>query len=146
MHDGFGMFGFFHFIWSLFWLFALIWVIRFFARGMKHGRGWGGGRQWGKRMWSEFGGMNGLSANDEAMATVRERLAKSEITPEQFETIKKSLETKKPSSESESNDWKEKRWGNWSNNDAALNVARMRLAKGEISSEEYEMIRRALEN
>jgi uncharacterized membrane protein len=145
MHDGFGFFGFFHFIWSLFWLFAFIWVIRFFARGMKHGRGWGDGRHWGKRMWSEFGGMNPHVGNDEAMATARERLAKSEITPEQFETIKKSLETKKPGSESESHDWKNK-WSNWSNNDAALNVARMRLAKGEISSEEYEMIRRALEN
>lgn len=143
MHDGFGMFGFFHFIWSLFWLFAFIWVIRFFARGMKHGRGWGGGRHWGKRMWSEFG--QGIAGQDDAMATARERLAKSEITPEQFEIIKKSLETRKASTENNDHDLKE-RWGNWSNNDAALNVARMRLAKGEISSEEYEMIRRALEN
>ncbi len=144
MHDGFGMFGFFHFIWSLFWLFAFIWVIRFFARGMKHGRGWGGaGRQMGKRMWRDIG--QGFAGQDEAINTARERLARSEITPEQFETIKKSLETKKAIPEQNEHDWKE-RWGNWSNNDNALNVARMRLAKGEISSEEYEMIRRALEN
>jgi uncharacterized membrane protein len=147
MHDGFGFFGFFHFIWSLFWLFAFIWVIRFFARGMKHGRGWGGswggdGRQWGKRMWREFG--QGMDGQDEAMATARERLAKSEITPEQFETIKKSLETKKPAPEHD-HDWKGN-WNNMSKGDNALNVARMRLAKGEISSEEYEMIRRTLEN
>jgi uncharacterized membrane protein len=142
MHDGFGMFGFFHFLWSLFWLFAFIWVIRFFARGMKYSRGWGNGRGWGRKMWREFGQMG---SQDEAMTTARERLAKSEITPEQFETIKQSLETKKASPDHDDHDWKE-RWGNWSNNDSALNVARLRLAKGEISSEEYEMIRRALEN
>jgi uncharacterized membrane protein len=142
MHDGFGMFGFFHFIWSLFWLFAFVWVIRFFARGMKHSKGWSNSRGWGRKMWQDFGQMGN---QDQAMSTARERLAKSEITPEQFETIKKSLETRKAASEHEEHDWKE-RIGNWANNDSALNVARMRLAKGEISSEEFEMIRRALEN
>ncbi len=142
MHDGFGMFGFFHFIWSLFWLFAFIWVIRFFARGMKHSRAWGNGRGWGRKMLTEFG--HGMG-QDQAMTTARERLARSEITPEQFETIKKSLETRKATAENDEHDWKQ-RFGNWANNDSALNVARMRLAKGEISSEEFEMIRRALEN
>jgi uncharacterized membrane protein len=142
MHDGFGFFGFFHFLWSLFWLFAFIWVIRFFARGMKHSRGWGNSRGWGRKMWQDFGQMG---SQDQAMTTARERMAKSEITPEQFETIKKSLETKKVAPDHEDHDWKE-RFGNWSNNDSAMNVARMRLAKGEISSEEFEMIRRALEN
>jgi uncharacterized membrane protein len=142
MHDGFGMFGFFHFLWSLFWLFAFIWVIRFFARGMKYSKSWGHGRGWGRKMWHEFGQ---ISNHDQAMTVARERLARSEITPEQFETIKKSLETRKISPDHNEHDWKE-RFGNWSNNDSALGVARLRLAKGEISSEEYEMIRRALEN
>ena len=93
-------------------------------------------------MWTDFGQMGN---QDQAMTVARERLARSEITPEQFETIKKSLETRKAAPDQTEHDWKE-RFGNWSNNDSALNVARMRLAKGEISSEEFEMIRRALEN
>jgi uncharacterized membrane protein len=142
---GFG-FGFLNFIGTILFFVFLFALLRMFLRGARYsgmGRGWGGpwmgGRHgWGGRGW---GGMiGGWNGRDDALETARERLAKSEITPEQFEAIKKGLETRRQRDE-------EQGLRGWmSSKDDALETARMRFARGEISAEEFEMIKKALEN
>ena len=130
-------------------LLALIFgALRFFKRARFAGHGWGGrGSSWNPRG-GNWGG------RDEALETLRVRLAKSELTPEQFEQIKQSLETKQssPSEWRSSDGWQDMKrefrgqFRNWGGKDGALETARMRFAKGEISTEEFEMIKRALES
>jgi hypothetical protein len=124
-------------------------ALRFFRRARFAGQGWGGGRGG----WSPRGMMGGnWGGSDEALETARQRLAKSELTPEQFEEIKRSLETKQASEWRSSDGWRDMKrefrgqFRNWGGKDNALETARLRLAKGEISTEEFEMMKRALEN
>jgi uncharacterized membrane protein len=144
---GFG-FGFLNFIGTILFFVLLFALLRMFLRGARYsgmGRGgwggpWMGGRHgWGRHGWG--GMMGGWNGRDDALETARERLAKSEITPEQFEAIKKGLETRRQRDEDQS-------WRGWmgGSKDDALETARMRFARGEISAEEFEMIKKALEN
>ena len=153
---GFGMDPGFFFIVGFFkilgWLLLLALIfgaIRFFKRARYAGtNGWGGRGGWnpGRMM----GGWNGFG-RDEAMETARERLARSELSPEQFEDIKRGLQGESNTRETRGGEWHDPKrdlkdarrgWGK----DNALETARLRFAKGEISSEEFEMIRRALES
>jgi putative membrane protein len=154
-HNGFmmdpGFFfiaGFFKFLWFLFLIGLLFWGLRMFRR-MRHAGagGWGGGSRGG---WG--GGRGGWGAmfggRDEALETARVRLARSELTPEQFEDLKRAL-TSAQQARSEAwqdmrNEWRGKARG-WMGRDDALETARMRFAKGEISAEEFKMIENALE-
>ena len=152
----FKLFGFLLFLALLFLLFRLL------TRGPRYaGFGPGG---WGPRGWGPGrgrGGMAGFFGGDEALETARERLARSEITPEQFEAIRTGLEPKGDGRgwEARGGDWRgdsrhSDAWRGWRHSDAwrgwrrdgALETARMRFARGEISSEEFEMIRKALES
>jgi putative membrane protein len=149
---GFGL-GFLNFIGTILFFVLLFALLRMFLRGWKysgmgHGpgsRGWGGpwmargmGRGWGRHGWG--GMMGGWNGRDDALEAARERLAKSEITPEQFETIQKGLETRRQRDD-------EQPWRGWmGGKDDALETARLRFARGEISAEEFEMIKKALEN
>jgi uncharacterized membrane protein len=141
--------------WLLF-LGLIFGAIRFFrrARYAGMGGGWGGRGGWNpQRMMGAWGGFG----RDEAMETARERLAKSELTPEQFEEIKRGLggnEARAGNDMAGGNrgdwhdmkrEWRDVKRG-FSGKDNALETARLRLAKGEISAEEFEMIRRTLEN
>jgi uncharacterized membrane protein len=78
-----------------------------------------GGRDWNSE------------SDDEAMTVARERLAGSEITPEQFETIKGGLKV----------DMSDSSRGRF---DKAVHTARLRFAKGEITSEEFEAVKKTL--
>jgi hypothetical protein len=156
-HNGMGfdpglffVLGFFKVLGWLLLLGLIFGALRFFRRGRFAGQGWGGRGGWNPR-----GMMGGnWSGRDEALETVRLRLAKSELTPEQFEEIKRSLVTQQSNaSEWRSSDgWQDMKREfrgmsrNWGGKDGALETARMRFAKGEISSEEFEMIKRALES
>jgi uncharacterized membrane protein len=71
---------------------------------------------------------------DEAMKHARERLANSELSPEDFVAIKNSLEQSKPQSKP-----------SYPRDDAAITTLRLRLAKGEISPEDFEAVRQALQ-
>jgi uncharacterized membrane protein len=155
-HNGFGygmdpgLFfaaGLFKFLWFLLLLALIFGAIRFFRRmryagpgGWQRHGGWNPQRMMGN--WGAWG-------RDEAMETARERLARSEISPEQFEEIKRGLQGNEARGQQfERADWHDMKrgWkGAWGR-DNALETARMRLAKGEISTEEFEMIRRTLEN
>ncbi len=160
-HEGMGMgfdpgfffiVGFFKVLGWVLLLGLIFGALRFFRRsGRFAGHGWGGrGSSWNPRgmMGSNWGG------RDEALETARERLARSELTPEQFEEIKRSLMTP----QSNASEWRSSEgWQdmkrefrgmsrNWGGKDNAIETARVRLAKGEISTEEFEMIKRTLEN
>jgi Short C-terminal domain len=167
-HNGFGygmdpgfffIAGFFKVIGWLIFLALIFGAIRFFRRARFAGtNGWGGRHGWGRGGWNPAAMMGGWGGNgrDEALETARERLARSELTPEQFEEMKRALKTdaaqrNEPSGRDDWRDmrreWRDLRRGfSGGNKDNALETARMRFAKGEISAEEFEMIRRALEN
>ncbi len=147
---GFGL-GFLNFLGTiLFWV-AVFWAVRFFVRGgfskyRSHGRypqwrrGWhGGGRPWEAR-------------SDEADKLVRERLARGEISEDEYARLKAQL-----GGNGSVGDNGGSRQGvgggnarseggplGWLRGDGALETARMRLAKGEISEGEFETIRRVL--
>jgi putative membrane protein len=136
-------FGFFKLFGILLFLALLFLLFRLLTRGPRYA-GYGPG-SWGagRGSWRSRGTMAGWFGRDEALETARERLARSEITPEQFETIRSGLEPK-----AESRTWDARGnhdgWRGWRRDDA-LDTARMRFARGEISGEEFEMIRKALE-
>ena len=162
MGMGFGL-GFLNLIGTvLFWV-ALIWAIRFFVRGgfregrfnrgryakwrgyMKHsgGRGdWGRGRgNGGGRPWEQ----------DEADKLIRERLAKGEIGEDEYARLKAQLGGDNGGSSGGSNGGSSGNSGrsegsplSWLRGDNALETARLRLAKGEITPDEFETIRRVL--
>ena len=94
-HNGMGMgfdpgfffiVGFFKVLGWVLFLGLIFGALRFFRRGGRFaGHGWGGGRGgWNPR--GMMGGGN-WGGRDEALETARERLAKSELTPEQFEEL-----------------------------------------------------------
>ena len=145
--------GFFKVIGWLIFLGLIFGAVRFFRRARYAGMG--GRHGWGRGGWNPAAMMGSWTSGgrDEAMETARERVARSELTPEQFEEMKRALKTEEssrnePSGRDEWRDMKRdmRRGWNGGGKDSALETARMRLAKGEISAEEFEMIRRALEN
>ena len=67
------------------------------------------------------------------MRVARERLANSELSPEEFVTLKEGLRMSAPHGEATPY-----------RRDSALTTARMRFAQGEISREEFEAVKKAL--
>lgn len=126
---GFGCgFGFFHFFGTILFFVFLFLAVKFFLRGGRYGgwRGWG----WrgGYHRWAGDGA-------DEALRTARERLAKGQLSAEEFARINAGLRADTaytPPFESRRD------------RDSALGIARMRYAKGEITAEEFEAIEKAL--
>ncbi len=119
--------GLFKVLWFVFIIAAIFWAFRLFKYGGRaRAMAWSGGRENFRTMWQqgkqEF---RNKWKSDDALETARVRLAKSEITPEQFEDLKTQLEIANES-------------------DPALKIARQRLASGEISLETFEMIKNAL--
>jgi uncharacterized membrane protein len=153
MHGvGFGL-GFLNFIGTILFFVFIFMLIKFFIRGSRYApyRGWNRG-DWSKHDWrkSDWGknapwmreefwqhrnrpwhGDSESDTDDEAMGVARERLAKSEITPEQFETIRQGLKVDRSDSSG----------GRF---DKAVHLARLRFAKGEITSEEFEAVKKTL--
>lgn len=120
---GFGL-GFLNFVGTILFFVAVIWAIKFFARGGRGRRHYG--RWHGPRSYENRG--------SEAENVLRERLAKGEITDDEFSRLKAQA---KGSDED---------FGpmGWFRGDRALETARLRLARGEITPDEYDAIRRAL--
>jgi uncharacterized membrane protein len=165
MHGfGFGL-GFLNFIGTILFFVFIFMLIKFFVRGARYAnyRGWDrgerGGRGWNRSDWGrgdwgkgapwmreefwqnrkggprpwhgDWHGDRDNDVDDEAMTIARERLAKSEITPEQFETIKQGLKV----------DMSDASAGRF---DKAVHLARVRFAKGEITPEEFEAVKKIL--
>ena len=154
---GFGL-GFLNLIGTvLFWV-ALIWAVRFFVRGgFRNGefRRRCGGRyaKWRGEMTRGGYGRGDWgrpSGSDEADKLLRERLAKGEITEDEYAQLKAKLGENGSSSRSDGGP----NYGgrpdggplSWLRGDTALETARLRLARGEITPDEYETIRRVLAN
>jgi len=126
MHGfGFGL-GFLNLIGTLLFFFFLFWVAKFVIRGVRYSSGGRGPWSWRGRSFHKHHG------TDDALQTARDRLARSDITPEEFETIKQGLGTQ-PAQESF--------WGG----DDALSTARQRFAQGELTLEEFEAVKKALQ-
>ena len=143
---GFG-FGLFHLLGNLLFLALLIGAVMFFLRGARFaGRGpgnWGG---WSRSM-RGTAWMNNFVARDGALEIARTRLAKSEITPEQYEELRKGLEARTRENQArEAEQHNEHGFSrrDWTH-DGALETARMRFATGEITHEQFEVIRSTLE-
>jgi uncharacterized membrane protein len=118
--------GFFKVLWFIFFIGAAIWLFRWLKHSRRmawqsgnwNGKNWHEAKEKFRNSWKTFG-------EDDAMTTARVRLAKGELTPEQFGDLKTQLEIAGES-------------------DPALQIARQRLAKGEITPEEFTMIQNAL--
>ena len=141
---GFG-FMFLHLLGNLFFLALLIGAIMFFVRGTRFAGGRGPGN-WGGWSRSMRGNpwMNNFVGRDGALEVARSRLAKSEITPEQFEELRKGLEAREQAHEQTREREQRNGPGFW-RTDNALETARMRFATGEITHEQFEVIRSTLE-
>ena len=141
MGMGFGL-GFLNLIGTiLFWV-AIFWTVRFFIRGGFRGdyrsrlpkwrRGWqGGSRPWENR-------------TDEAEKVMRERLAKGEISEDEYAKLKAHLGNGDEGGGHNGPTRPEGGPLSWLRGDNALELARMRFAKGEIGADEFETIRRVL--
>ena len=126
---GFG-FMFLHLLGNLFLLALLVGAVVFFLRGAR----FAGGRGMRGNPW-----MSNFAARDGALEIARTRLAKSEITPEQYEELRKGLEAREAREREQRNGP-----GFW-RTDNALETARMRFATGEITHEQFEVLRSTLE-
>jgi uncharacterized membrane protein len=143
---GFG-FGLFHLLGNLFFLALLIGAVMFFVRGARFAGGRGSGN-WGGWSGSMRGNswMNNFAARDGALEIARTRLAKSEITPEQYEELRQGLEAREQAREQARAQATERGETGFSwRRDNALETARMRFATGEITHEQFEVLRSTLE-
>jgi putative membrane protein len=132
---GFGL-GFLNLLGTILFVVLLVAALRALMGG--RGGPWG---PRGRRAWAAAG----FGAPDPALDAARERLARSEISPEQFEDIRAALRAGR--AEPQPHEHMGPPWaamGRWGR-DGALETARLRLARGEVTPEEFEAIRRALE-
>lgn len=135
---GFGL-GFLNFIGTILFFVAVFWALRFFFRGglhkHRHGR-YAKWREWrGNRPWE--------GRTDEADRTLRERLARGEIKEDEYNRLKTQLNGNGGGSGAQGGRPEGGPLG-WLRGNDALEVARMRLARGEISADEFETLRRVL--
>lgn len=118
---GFG-FGFLNFIGTILFIILIVWVIKSVVRG-----GWRSGG-WERRS----------AQDDQALNAARERFARSEISAEEYESLRQGLRKDEERGQGRS-------FGGWfDGRDSALELARMRFARGEIDLEEFERIRKGL--
>jgi hypothetical protein len=144
-HMGFGL-GFLNFVGTILFFVAVFWALKFFLRGGCRSRGrypkwrseWRRGWPGGGRPWE--------SGSDEADRVLRERLAKGEIGEDEYARLKGQLGRNGASTGGANGGggrFESSPLG-WLRGDDALELARLRLARGEISADEFETIRRVL--
>jgi len=173
MGMGFGL-GFLNFIGTILFIFIVIWVIKMVVRGFRGcafegpggdedrasgwaGRGWRGpgghGYRYdyrgGRGRHSRHGSHEGRQRRDEALEVARERLARGQINAEEYERLRKGLDGG-PSAGASATSGGEGFPGAASGQrrprrDQALEIARMRFATGELTSEEFDGVKRALD-
>lgn len=126
-------FGFlFNLLFFVLFIAGIVWLLR-----MLRGGGWGrhgwhrmryAGGPWGRagRFWG----------GDNAVEALRERFARGEVSKEQYEALRSSLEADQTTQD----DWRPP----FLRRDEALEIARMRFARGEITQEQYQEIKKGL--
>jgi len=151
-HMGFGL-GFLNFVGTILFFVTVFWALKFFFRGGCRSRGrypkgrgeWRRGWPGRSRPWE--------SGSDEADRVLRERLAKGEIGEDEYARLKGQLGGNGGSSSGSNSGSNSSANGggrfeggplSWLRGDDALELARLRLARGEISADEFEAIRRVL--
>ena len=134
---GFGL-GFLNFLGTILFFLAIFWLVRTFVFGRRYRRYGPWSSRRGFRRWDSSSG------EDDALRMAKERFAQGKISAEEFETIRNRLRSDEddkrngpsfPDLSSIGNNWGRER---------ALDIARTRLAKGEITQEEFETVRRTL--
>ena len=139
---GFGL-GFLNFLGTILFFVALFWLVRAFVFGRRRRYR----PPFGSRGWSRWD--SGYGGEDRALRLARERFAQGKISAEEFETIRSRLDTGEdggrdgPSFPDLSN-LRSSIGSNWGR-ERALDIARTRFAKGEITQEEFETLKRTLE-
>ncbi|MEM7737983.1 MAG: SHOCT domain-containing protein [Deinococcota bacterium] len=135
---GFGL-GFLNLLGTILFFIVLATLIR----GIIHGRryrmgGWGG--------WSNRGHQQRTQGSDDALNTARERFAKGDISADEFASLKEDLAGSQAEQTSPSRPvgMGFGPFGGWGR-ERALDIARMRLAKGEITAEEFATVKKTLE-
>lgn len=145
---GFGL-GFLNFVGTILFFVALVWTIKFIARGglkgYRHGGHYGKWRGHG-RPWE--------SPPSEAERVMKERLAKGEIGEDEYTRLRATLGTNGSNGGGSNGGSNSGGYAagsrpegspfGWLKGDSALETARLRLAKGEITPDEFETIRRVL--
>ena len=140
---GFGL-GFLNFLGTVLFFITVVWLFRAFLGRRGRYR-----PPFGSRGWSRWDGYRDNGGEDSALRTAKERFAQGKINAEEFETIRNGL----------GGDENDKRGGpgfpDFSNlggnlgsswgRERALDIARTRFAKGEITQKEFETVKRTLE-
>lgn len=135
---GFGL-GFLNLLGTILFFIVLATLIRGFIHGRRYRMGgWGG--------WSSRGHQQRATGNDEALNTARERFAKGEINADEFASLKEELagNQAEQASTSRPSGMGFGPFSGWGR-ERALDIARMRLAKGEITAEEFATVKKTLE-
>ena len=180
MGMGFGL-GFLNFIGTILFIFAVFWVIKFAVRGFR-GCGFAGsgddddmgGNGRGRHAWRgpgghgyqyRYGGRGGHSRHgsrhgghgsshggsrhrDEALEVARERLARGQINAEEYERLRSGLANGSANGGPNADQDGHQPQGGGPRRprrDQALEIARMRFATGELSTEEFDSVKRALD-
>lgn len=143
---GFGL-GFLNFLGTILFFVAVFWALRFFFRGGMHKYRHGNPGKW--REWrGRYGGPRPWEGrSDGAEQTLRDRLARGEIKEDEYNRLKTQLGGNGGNGNGGPNGGGPRPDGGplgWLRGDDALEVARLRLAKGEISADEFETLRRVL--
>lgn len=125
-HAMFGL-GFLNLIGTLLFFGFLVFAFKMFFRGMRYSKANGAPGPWN---WGPSHAHRHHDHEDEAMKLAKERLAQSDISPEDFETLKSGLKASAPQP--------------GYRQDSALATARMRFAQGELSQEEFDAVKKAL--
>lgn len=144
-HMGFGL-GFLNLLGTiLFWV-AVFWAVRFFIRGgFRNGHFRSRYAKW-RGDWRR-GGPPWEARSDEAEKLLRERLARGEVGEDEYARLKAQLGGNGNGGGGGYGNGSPRPEGGplgWLRGDSALEVARLRLAKGEITPDEFETLRRVL--
>jgi putative membrane protein len=127
---GFGL-GFLNFLGTVLFFILLIIALKFMFRGFRYA-----GPPRFRGHWTRGEHHHGKYADgawDEAMETARDRVAKGDITAEEFQTVKQGLQEDGAG---------ERGW--FGRGNRALEIARMRLASGEITLEDFQAVKKTL--
>lgn len=149
---GFGL-GFLNFLGTILFFVTVVAVARFVLRGGRRGRPWGcGGAGWSggswrrasaaDRGWTEGTEREGAAEPEDARRIARERLARGDIDRAEYDSLRAALDA---------DAWQRspgrppfERWFGREPAPDPLEVARLRLARGELSIEAYRELRAAL--
>ena len=137
---GFGL-GFLNFLGTILFFIAVFWFVRMFVFGGRYRRGgpWSRGRGWSR--WEHQG--NGSA---DALKTAKDRFAQGKISAEEYETIRSRLKADEDNGRNGPSFPDFSNFGGGWGRERATDIARTRFAKGEITKEEFETVRRTLES